>query len=381
MIEAARIREEWPLRQVFLAPIERLRLDRCNPRFIGSTNLRSDESIIAHLYRADALGELLQSISANGYLDIEPLIVLQEKDTLLVLEGNRRLSAIRLFREPHLVERINALGRMRITLSDLSEKYRNTLDQVSVYRVKDLSEARSFIGFKHINGPAKWESYAKAKFAADWNRNTELSLSQIAECIGDKHDTIKRMVNAIYVLEQAESEGIFEIEDRSTPRFSFSHLYIALTCPQYRDFLGLPSKWVSYDPSPNPVPGEKLGRLAEVMRWIYGSMKDEVKSVIQTQNPDIGKLAEVLASTEGVNVLKVTKSLTQAHASIQPADDRFSGALILARSHLQEALHSLRGFDGADQSLIEISKDILESSRTIHESMTTKLSEPNRGYE
>ena len=58
-------------------PVERLRLDRRNPRLLGQAEDASDESIIARLYRSAELDELLQSISANGYLDIEPLVVMR----------------------------------------------------------------------------------------------------------------------------------------------------------------------------------------------------------------------------------------------------------------------------------------------------------------
>lgn len=81
-------------------PTEQLCLDRLNPRLLGESKNESDEAIIARLYRAAELDELLQSITANGYLDIEPLIVIHHPDGsgYIVLEGNRRLAALRLLR-------------------------------------------------------------------------------------------------------------------------------------------------------------------------------------------------------------------------------------------------------------------------------------------
>ena len=216
---------DTPLTTVVAVPVERLVLDQRNPRLIAVNGDTSDEEIIAQLYRAEDLGELLQSIAANGYQDIEPLIVLEERERLVVLEGNRRLAAIRLFREPELAARITQRERLRINLPEISEEYRTTLDRVSVYRVDSREDARSFIGFKHINGAAKWESYAKAKFAADWYRGGEISLSDIASRVGDKHDTVKRMVNAIYVLEQAQSENIFHVDNRVSTIQLLSPLY------------------------------------------------------------------------------------------------------------------------------------------------------------
>ena len=371
-----------PLASVTTVPVDRLALDRSNPRLVNADGDATDVEIIARLYRAEDLGELLQSIAANGYLDIEPLIVLDDGDgRLVVLEGNRRLAAIRLFREPELADRIFERERIRITLPAIPDRYRNTLEQASVYRVKNREDARSFIGFKHINGAAKWESYAKAKFAADWYRDGGTSLADIASRIGDKHDTVKRMVNAIYVLEQAQAAGIFRIEDRVSPRFNFSHLYTALSRATYMQFLGLDAAWSRYDPNPNPVPDCRVDRLSEVMRWIYGSREESTDPVVQSQNPDIKRLGEVLASAEGLTVLRATGSLSEAHASTQPADRKFSQALIRARQEIREASNSLRGFDGRDGSLLDIAEDISETAQAMHDRMRKKVRDAAMGSE
>ena len=352
-----------PLASVTTVPVEWLVTDHRNPRLTSVDGGTTDEEIIAQLYRAEDLGELLQSIAANGYMDIEPLIVLEHGGRLIVLEGNRRLAAIRLFREPDLVAGVSERSRVRIRLPDITDQYRRTLDHVSVYRVASREDARSFIGFKHINGAAKWESYAKARFAADWYRSGDVSLADIADRIGDKHDTIKRMVNAIYVLEQAQAARIFSIDDRMRPRFNFSHLYTALSRAPYMQFLGLDTAWSRYDPSPDPVPGDRVDRLSEVLRWIYGSREDGADPVVQSQNPDIKRLGEVLASAEGLAVLRATGSLSDAHASTQPADRKFSEALLGARQEIREASNSLRGFDGRDVSLVGIAEDISETRK------------------
>ena len=244
-----------------------------------------------------------------------------------------------------------------------------------MYRVASRAEARSFIGFKHINGAAKWESYAKAKFAADWYREGNNSLADVAGRIGDKHDTVKRMVNAIYVLEQAQEAEVFRMDDRVSLRFNFSHLYTALSRAPYMQFLGLGPAWSRYDPTPDPVPNESVDHLSEVLRWIYGSKEENVDPVVQSQNPDIKNLGEVLASAGGLAVLRGTGSLSDAHASIQSADRKFSEALIRTRHEIREASNSLRGFDGRDVSLIDIAEDICETARVVHGRMKEKVRE------
>ena len=363
-----------PLEDTTKVSVDWLKLDRQNPRLVGISARTTEESIIAQLYRGEELGELLQSIAANGYLDIEPLIVwLDPADQkFTVLEGNRRLAAIRLFREPALVESIARSERLKIGVPEISPEVEATLAQVSVYRIPDRDAARSFIGFKHINGAKRWDSYAKAKYAAEWYKSGNVSLEEISEKIGDRHDTVKRMVAAIYVLEQAERQNLFVLSDRNVTKFNFSHLYTALSRSTYMTHLGLETAWSRYDPKPDPVPVDKLDRLREVLVWIYGSKEDNKEPIIQSQNPDIKNLGETLASAEGLHILRAGGTLTEAHASTRPADETFSAALIRARSTLREAQNSLRGYDGRDQSLLNIAEDVSETAQTIFDRMKKK---------
>ena len=373
MPDAPEALTDLPIGKTSLARVDWLVLDRDNPRLIGSDPNASEVQVIADLYKGEELGELLQSIANNGYMDIEPLIVMERDGALVVLEGNRRLAAMRLFREPRLAEEIFQAERVRITVPPITPDVRGSLEQVSVYRVAKRDDARSFIGFKHINGAAKWDSYAKGKFAAQWYKSGDVSLQEIAGRIGDKHATIKRMVNAIYVLEQAENDGLFHIEDKYSPRFNFSHLYTALSRGPYMEFLGLDTSWSSFDPTTNPVDETHLPALKEVLIWIYGSKEADSLPIIQSQNPDIKRLGEVLMNAEGLAVIRAGGDLSDAHVSTQPASERFSEGLLRARSNMRDVSNSLRGFDGRDTSLVAIAEDITETSQTILDRMQKKV--------
>lgn len=370
--------ENVPFEKSIKIQTEWLTLDYENPRLVSMGGGHSEEKIVAQLFKSEELEELLQSISANGYLDIEPMIALYDnKNKFIILEGNRRLAALKLFSDPGLAKRIAEKEKLNIRVPELKEEFVDTLKNVSIYRVNSRDKARSFIGFKHINGAAKWESYAKAKFAADWYKSGSITMEEIAEKIGDRHATIKKMVWAIYVLEQAENQKIFDLEDRYSPKLNFSHLYTALSRTQYMTYLGLDSAWSSNEPKENPIPQDHATKLREILLWIYGSKQDKEAPVIQSQNPDIKRLAEVLASSEGVHVLKTTKSLDKAHESTQPAEDKFASSLIKARGLLQDASNNLRGFDGKDESLVNISEDILETSTAIRDRMLAKSKTAN----
>ena len=374
-----KLQEEVPLESVTQISVDCLNLDARNPRLADVEIETSDEAIIARLYRTEDLNELLQSIAANGYMDIEPFVVCRENGRLTVLEGNRRLAAIRLLRDDTLSNKIYDATQTRISVPDITQQCKNTLGKISVYRVANRENADAFIGFKHINGAARWNSYAKAKFAARWHRTSNLPLTEIANQIGDSHQTIKRMVHAIHVLEQAENESLFDIEDRWNPRFSFSHLYTALSRPDYREFLGLNAQWASYEPQPNPVPKDKEEHLARLLTWIYGSRQDSIKPAVRSQNPDIKRLGEVLNNTASLTILKAGRSLEEAHESTLPADQKLAESLLLIRSKIREAIHNVRGFDGQNISLIDIAEEISETAQAIHERMKKKMAVASEG--
>src|ERR1035441_6045050 len=73
----------------------------------------------------------------------------------------------------------------------------------------------------------------------DWYKNEKdkgLTIDKIARRLGDNHDTVVRLVNGMFVLDQAADAKIYDIQDQYPgKRFGFSHLYTALTRPGYRE--------------------------------------------------------------------------------------------------------------------------------------------------
>ena len=351
--------------------VRRLALDVKNPRLLRADGSEGDEYIIADLYKAEDLRELLQSISTNGYMNIEPLVVVLDEDAekLVVLEGNRRLAAIFLLLDDKLVERTEKVGGVSIDMPVVDGNVKKSLQSISVFRVKSREDARDYIGFKHINGPAKWNSYAKARFAALWHREEGISLKEIARRIGDRHDTVRRMATAIYVLEQAKREGVYDISDRSFERFNFSHLYTALSRSDYMEYLGIGKSWTGIEPGSNLIPKDKLERLGNVLVWIFGSKQKDQEPIVRTQNPDIKRLGEVLCSNEGRHILQAGGDLDEAHKGTVSSEMTLSTALINARKNLGLAATSLTGYDGRDDSLLHIAQNVSQAAKAVYAQM------------
>jgi len=350
-----------------------LKLDTRNPRFAAQGGSPSKEKdIIQNLLETADLRELIDSLTANGYVDFEPLVVVDEGKGLTVIEGNRRVAAIKLLRDPKLA------AELRVEIPTLTDKLAKTLEHARVIEVATRDEARQYIGFKHINGPQKWDAFAKGKFAADWfraERGNGVTLRDIARRLGDRHDTLLRLVNGIYVLEQAKKQSLFDIDDRAPGRpFFFSHLYTALTRPQYRAFLGLHPQWRQAEPAPNPVPTGSLPKLKKVLQWIYGSDADEIEPLVTSQNPHIKQLGEVLAHPQALHRLQEKPDLARAYAEVQTRSKQFMDSLLKAVRHAENAQQVIDAFDG-DPALLEFGNRLVKSGQLMVNVMKAAVKE------
>lgn len=349
-------------------PPHLLEFDKSNPRLLTGDfhSTLSDEDMISALNEIASLEELIMSITTNKYLDLEPLIVIgNPKGPFRVLEGNRRLASIKLILDPKLAKRCRVNVPAKISKAVLK-----SLETVTVWRVETEADAKSFIGFKHINGPHRWDAYAKARFVTDWYKRENVSIDTIARQLGDDNDTIRSFVCGILALEQAEKNKLFEISDRfNKGKFAFSHLYTALGRNEYQTFLGLKSGW-NKNPKPNPIP--RKDRLEEVLLYIYGSKSDNIQPLVKSQNPDLKYVGEVIVHPVGLQKLRAGSTLAMAHTEVRPAYEVFGEALGQAHVKMSQAIEALPKYNG-EAALYTIAEQIGELADTLKTIMKKKL--------
>lgn len=324
-------------------PLKDLQFDRENPRFTDQI-FENDEDLIRYLYDEMDVAEIIQSILSSGYLNYEPLIVMKEGTSYIVLEGNRRLAALRILANEEFRNKFGIQLSTKPTVKALPA-------EIKVRCVGSRKDARAYIGFKHINGPMKWDALAKAKYAARWFEEGA-DIATISKTLGDNHNTVRRLVNGWLALEQAKASG-FDIEDISKKRLAFSHLYTALTRNGYRDFLGLGDEDLSSPPRKNPIPAKKTKDFLTVMSWLYGQEKQKQPALIRSQNPDLNKLNQVLLHPEAKKLLVAERNLDSAFERVEPASKRFEDALLKASRQCEDA-NKLSGHYEGDGTLLQV---------------------------
>lgn len=277
--------------------IEELHFDYKNPRLVEFEDIKessSEDSIIKVLWDAMDVKEIVQSIYNNGYFSNDPLIYTEEKKKKIIIEGNRRLAAVKILLNP---------DKYKWDIPELSTEKKQELSKLpAIFR--NRNEAWNFIGFKHVNGPAKWGSYAKAKYIAQVHNDYKIPLDQIAESIGDTHKTVRKLYRGLMVVEQAESQTNFKREDCRRDHFSFSHLYTGLGYSGFSKYIGLKDE---SEETSKYIPEDKLQELNDVFRWLYGSKTENIEPAVQSQNPHLRQLDSILQNREAIAFLKKKK--------------------------------------------------------------------------
>jgi hypothetical protein len=352
-------------------PVSQLQLDVENPRLAWRLDGDSQDSLAKILWTEMAVDEVAWSIAENGFFRSEPLFVIisnpeeidPTKRIYTVIEGNRRLTAVLLLTNEKLKKKVGATD-----LPIIKDDIRTGLRTLPAIIYESRESLWTTIGFRHINGIKPWDSFSKAKYIAEVHENIGVPLQEIAQRIGDRNVTVARLYRGYKVLEQAESEGVFNREDRARNRFYFSHLYTALDYAEFQSFLGLDVKTSLMS---NPVPQSRLRELEELMLWLYGKKSAGINPLIQTQNPDLNLLRRVVTKPDALSVLRRTNRLERAYEVAIGDKARFRDALFNAKSELQNAKAAVStGFVG-EEDLYDVISDITVYAGTIRSEMET----------
>ncbi len=343
-----------------------LRLDSENPRlveFLEENANPSQDDLLRVLWEEMAVDELVMSIAQSGFMPYEPLLVTRERGELVVIEGNRRLAAVQLLLDPERRKKVNA-----VDLPKLSPTAAKALAKLPVI-FTDRKSAWKYLGVKHINGPKKWDSYAKAQYIAHVADDHGVALEDIASQIGDKHGTVQSLYRALKAIEQAEESKVFNRVNREKRHFSFSHIETGLRYENIAKFVGLKDK---SDESDHPVSDSHISQLGELCTWLYGDKTRDEPAKVQTQSPHLRQLNDVLGKKEAVKALRAGLSLELA-LEVSYGDDRvFQDALVLTKQHLQKARGTMStGFSG-DAEQLRLANEIADLAVDLAEEMERK---------
>ncbi|UAK24380.1 ParB N-terminal domain-containing protein [Sphingomonas nostoxanthinifaciens] len=303
-----------------------LDLDPSNPRFGGrSGSDATQRDILNRIVQIFGVGDVLSSLAVNGFFQAEPLVGRrQASGRITIMEGNRRLAACLVL----------AGDARAVDQSLLGEQARGTwlahgkkpIDPIPVIVFEEHEQTRellSYLGVRHISASSPWDSYAKAAWVAEVVRTASLSVSEVSQMVGDRNQTVSRLLEGYYFINQVERAGKFSPKNSvrsgrgSVTAYPFSWVYTILGYLTTRVFLSLPEG----APVPDPVPAERLDNAGLLCRAMFGDNSRGQNSAV-SDSRQLGDLAAVLASPDKVALLEQGMSVEAITRVSRPIDER-----------------------------------------------------------
>lgn len=340
----ARARDEKTVRSI---EIDDLHFDPDNPRLPLKLRGESEAQVFAFLLRECSLIELMLSIGSQGFFQGEPLLVVPRTEGgYTVVEGNRRLAAVKLLsREeppPVFVKQVQAAREAA------THKPRT----VPVLEFGSRDEILVYLGYRHITGVNEWGALEKARYLqqlAGMYGDQPDKYKALAKQIGSRADYVAKTLAALDLVELANDNGFFDKARVDPDQIPFSLLTTALSYKTIGDFVGVESN--------EHVDIEKVDvrKLNQLFSWLF---VEEAGTTRVGESRNLRTLARVVSNE------KALASFVKG-ASLEEADVLTEGPLFLVRKMLADAERRLSTAQENLKHVNDLTPDDAERATTV----------------
>lgn len=284
---------------------ELLDFDPDNPRFGGLMKGHKQTEIQKALFEAPYYAsELVDSLLKNGFIDYEALVVKRKGERFIVVEGNRRLAAVReILAHPELYQgRTDDLKRIpALVFPDKPD------DQ-------QQNEMRVYLGVRHLLGIREWPPLSKALFL-ERESNQPGGLEKVFKETQLKREEARRFLIPYRLFQHA---GIDLPEGGN-----FWTLGEALGRTGIKKYLQL-----DVDSKTLEIRGYNRRHLGLLLDDIYGPKlkdgnRDATKRIVDDTR-DLSRLGKVLGSEKATAALRSGRTLEEAEILVDTREEGVS---------------------------------------------------------
>jgi hypothetical protein len=286
--------------EIKYAEVDDLLLDPLNPRLgRGNTGPNVKQSKILDLMKDWTLDELAVSFLESGFWPQEAVIAVREqlygKPSLVVIEGNRRLAALKLLQDA-LAGTVKD-RKWREIVADAAPP-QALFRRVPYIEVDSRDDVEAFLGFRHVTGIKEWKPAEKAEYIAKLIERGA-TYREVMRKIGSKTPTVRQnyiSYRLLLQMEGVEDVATDEVEER------FSVLFLSLRTEGVRRYLHID---IEAEPAQarNPVPRTHLKQLANFALWLFGT---DTKIPVVRDSRQVDQFGQILLSNKAVEYLERT---------------------------------------------------------------------------
>ena len=343
--------------------LNNLKFDAQNPRLPMRLQGVTDENkVIDYMVKYGNVTELMLSIGETGYSEAEPLLVVKEgTDKYIVVEGNRRLAALKLLNDSELTKvRIQSINSVVSGAKYIPEEV-----PCIVYASRE--DVLDYLGYRHITGVKDWGALEKARYLDQLYQIHIKSTPQkkLAKMIGSRSDYVYKLHTALKLYNKANDKAYYGADIKEED-ISFSWLTTALGYYGISKYLGISE---SNEPSLDTLNEENYKK---IFTWMFFPGKSVVKE--SRQISDLAKITEYPLALER---LEKGSSIEEALLYTSEPSDAFIDMLKKAKQQLKQAKEGIEQLSEEPPEAKELIEDIERLLKTISGGLEANFGKDN----
>ncbi len=329
-----------------------------------------ESSIIDWMLQFENVTELMGSIGEKGFFAAEPILVVPNgSGKYEVVEGNRRLTAVKLLNEPSLA------SKKKKAIEEILSEVRTDINLSSIPSIKfdKREEVLAYLGYKHITGVQPWDSLAKAKYLKqlletipDGSLNDKCRV--LAKIIGSKANYVRLLLVGVDVFSRIEENNFYDIPALGEENFEFGVFYTALQKGNIASYVGIDFE------SDEPIQNLIDENLEDLTQWVFERNSEGFTRLGESRNlPKLNKILDekfpkaLVAFKEGGKTLDESARLTDHPLEV------FQKSLNDSLSSLRVSRDYSHEIDRPTNSQLDTLKEIYSMSRDLYKLVQSKM--------
>lgn len=348
--------------------VDNLEYDPENPRLPSTLIKVNDESeVIDWMLKDASIIELMGSIGEKGFFPAEPLLVVENhkrKGKFIVVEGNRRLTAVKLLRKPELAK------RRSVAIKQICKEAKIKPAELPAIRFDKREQILDYLGFKHITGVKPWSALAKAKYLKSLQKEYKsLTIAEqykhLAKAIGSRADYVEDLLTTLPVYEKIAENDFFNINDLDEDNIDFGVYYNALKWQNIADFIGVDVR------DKNPIKKLKLNNLKKLAKWV--SEKDSSNKTRLVESRNLSRLNDVIGNDDALKQFENGRTLQDALLYTQEPYKTFQSLIVDSLEKLKQAHSYSPHVKESAMADINIVEELLDTAKDLRLVLNNKL--------
>lgn len=266
-------------------PISDILLDTKNPRIRDGSD--QADCIARILRKEDHLKVLMEDIAKNG-LTTAPILVKSQNNKYVVMDGNRRITALKLLNDPKLCPNT----QLKNFATDLKEKYaKNIINKVDVLSSTNDDAIAQEILSRHDGeqggaGQVNWNAYLRTIFLmnnshpAEYKRSAQYAMWAEEQGIWVDDEFPITALNRFLTQENIKELGFSIVDDKLKPNISIDKVK-QMAQLLFNDFY---TKAATTDTVRTPALATNYVKTVRIRAGLLGSVAEEQQKATSANN-------------------------------------------------------------------------------------------------